>query len=147
MKKAILTLVLAFAVTAGYSQLTSFLSKEIPIGKVKRMGKEFIWLIQSITSEDTSYVLRFRNGAYRELVDIQSISFKGSQTVNDLYAALGSAFQKNENEQTTIVLGKTTVLVKCAKHMGKKYITAYADVGQTVDFTEKELKNLFGRTN
>jgi hypothetical protein len=140
----IILMVLVFISQAAAAQLTTVAFKETQIGRAKRAGGEFAWLKMHVIGQDTTYQLSFRNAKYTSITDIQSVTFKGAQTVDDLYATLAAALVKNKGERTTFVLGESSVFVDTDKQMGMKMIYLYAGNGRFW-MNENNLKQLFGR--
>ena len=125
------------------AQLTKLDAKDSLIGKVKRVGEECAWLEKAVMEGDTTYVLRYRNYEFTQITDIQYVSFKGWNTVHDLYLTLIEALKKEKGEKANYILGENQIMLVTEKMLGKKWVTIYfANRGHT-SFSERELASLF----
>jgi hypothetical protein len=100
--------------------------------------------VASLEQTDTSYTLRFQNGDYRELVDIQHISFTGAATVTDLYTTLKDCFNKPKGSTTMVTLGSDFIMIRNDKQMGVKMIEFRGPHG-AFWATPGQIDKLFGK--
>lgn len=142
MKILIIALLLASSVASA--QITKVNYKEIPIGKAKRAFSDIAWLSKGVIGSDTTYSLKYVNGQYSTLTDIQSIRFKGDSTLAELYGALIEAMGKEKGTKTPLILGTTTVMLETDKQLGVRMVTLFGPFGY-VWLNEKEVKKLFGK--
>lgn len=123
-------------------------SKFTIVGEHKRGGTVIFSLKYGLLNKDTLYLLTYRNGKYTEIVDYQSFSFKGAQTCEDLYQAMGS-FLTDESKQKkeyseTYDMGDIDVTLSHYRLLGKDYVWVYTREGYFM-VDRKALDQLFGK--
>lgn len=110
--------------------------KRIIIGEVKASDK---FIAEISATNDTCFLLMFKNEKYPSISDIKGISFTGSQTLSDLYKILSSVIS-DKDYKADFKLGGTEVSIS---NRDSK-IWVWTDKGYFF-LTEKQLNRLFGK--
>lgn len=117
------------------------------VGEVKQTGTLLYGIIGE--TNDTTYVLMYRNAEYQTLVDFKTVHF-GNQdsTLTEFYKILKSVFLdeniKNRDYRVEFKLGDEDVSVSTYRIMGVTSVRFYTQKGYCY-LTEKQIDKLFGK--
>lgn len=99
--------------------------------------------------KDTSYLIIYQNEDYESITSLESVNFKGKQTLTDLYDILKSFFKeeniKNEDYAQHFDLGKSFVSAYNSTVGKKTKIRIYVKGKGQFTMNEKQLDLLFGK--
>lgn len=152
MKEIMVLMMCATSVSAHAQFQKNELPKETMIGTAKTTGVKFSELSYYVTGDnDTTYHFYYKDKKFTQTNVWKSLYFKGgSQTLNDLYAALKASLGTDKGTEASYTLGESQVLTTVAAIMGAKYlkvgIMTNGVVGLT-DLTGKQLDKLFNKTS
>jgi len=155
MRKIILTTILITTNLLLFAQLTKTEpTKKTVIGKVQ---PAFLPLKAELTvnelpsTNDSLYILTYKNDKYTTLTDFKSVAFSGNQALVDtLYSMLISSLNAKKGDERTFDLGHNKITIISKRMLGTKYIGFYVyDENKVLSYinslTESELKKLFNK--
>lgn len=148
--KIVLLSVFAFACLDSFCQIQKVaLPNVIKIGETKYMGQFLSELSYTVSNNDTSYSILFKNAKYSSITDLVRISFENSPGILDtLYQLLINGFDLDKGKQSTFVLGKDFIAISSDKAMGIKFIQIMAvDKKSFFYLRKKQLNELFNRSS
>lgn len=122
-------------------------SKYRDIGEVKNGVSLLAKLSYAVYGQDTAYLLTYQDYNYQQITKLESLSFEGQSTLNQLYKLISSVFtdehKKDKTYEVNFKLGKDYVSVGTYRVMG---VTSARIISNGFFYlTEKQLKKLFAR--
>jgi hypothetical protein len=150
--KTTLLAILTFIVSTTNAQIKEVQTiKYEKIGRVPANNLAFITSIEfakdTTTQGTNTYLWSYKNLKYKQLTDIQSISFTASeQEFNSLYDILKNQISAEKGTEKTMMLGKKSINIVTEKMMGITSLTIYdISSGGYFYLTSKQIDQLFGK--
>ena len=132
-------------------QIGGDLRKNKIIGKVYRGGEKlgvFIASFEQSSEDSTRYFICYNNVEYTTITDIKCVVFGASKKdILDIYNFLKECLNKDKNQQSSLKLGESDLIITTTKNLGIKslIITVLTPVKGKGFFnlSSKELDKLF----
>lgn len=150
--KTTLLAILTFIVSTINAQIKEVQTiKYEKIGRVPANNLAFITSIEfakdTTTQGTNTYLWSYKNLKYKQLTDIQSISFNATeQEFNSLYDILKNQIAAEKGSEKTMMLGQKSIKIVTEKMMGITSVTIYdISSGGYFYLTSKQIDQLFGK--